>query len=486
MGHIHTHRHHEISVFQSLVEDVASRIEERLGQVLGAASPGSNGSRAPRKSEGHVAHDVASRISSHRIDGETIPATAPQDLRTTHGDAVDSLWSCAKLAAELLGARAAGNAEKANQILDELKFGTCDPEWVEAILHYLEFFGPSGKRRDIPYIRHESLDDFVLETLPADAKIALLGDWGTGTEEAIALLESLKEHQPDVVIHLGDIYYSGTARETHEFFLDILNQVFGRETHPIPVYTLTGNHDMYSGGQGYYALLPQLNPEPLFRAEQTQPASYFCLRSVDQAWQILAMDTGLHDHDPFTAGTRVTYLEPSEVEWHVDKVKRFSAEGGRTVLLSHHQLFSALETIGEISGKPKGQEAANPNLLDTFHRLQEAGAHDHSIAAWFWGHEHDLDVYRPYLGLEKGRCIGHAAIPMLVAREPYAGVPELPDPPELVDDPGNPGKPLELATVDEVYAHGFVILQLDDRERTATASYYQETDYSRPMYEERL
>lgn len=481
---IHTHRSAHASIFHSLVEDVASRIESRRGASLAAAPDAATSGN--RLTKDHPAIAVANRIIEHHQAGEEIPETPPADLSAQHGAVVETLWTCAKLAAELLAAKLAGNTQKAAEKEDELKFSTCDPAWAQAITQYLKYFGPKGERGAIPYVVYQQLDDFVLPTLPPNATVALIGDWGTGTADAITLLEAVRDHRPDVILHLGDIYYSGTADETHKFFLDILNSTLGRDENPVAVYTLTGNHDMYSGGVGYYQILPELNPPPVFQPEQAQPASYFSLRSQDGAWQFLALDTGLHDHDPFTVSDDITYLEDSEEAWHIDKIARWSAQGGRTILLSHHQLFSAFELIGgKDAQKPAGQEAANPKLLASFRKFQAAGDPG-AIAAWFWGHEHNLCVYEPYLGLAKGRCLGHGAIPAFTEQDPYAVEASLPNPPALVADPRNPGAPLKLGVVDQAYAHGFAIVRLDDRDRSATVSYYQETDYTRPMFVERL
>jgi Calcineurin-like phosphoesterase len=481
---IKTHSSAHASIFHSLMEDVAQRIEERRGASM-AEAPDSAQSGA-RRTTSHPAIAVANRIVAYQQARQEVPETPPEDLTGQHGGVVDTLWTCAKLAAELLAAKLAGNTQKASEKENELKFSTCDPAWAEAITQYLRYFGPEGERNNIPYVTYQDLDDFVLPTLPPNAKVALIGDWGTGTQDAMTLLEAVRDHAPDVILHFGDIYYSGTATETQKYFLDILNSVLGRDTNPIAVYTLTGNHDMYSGGVGYYQLLPQLNPPPLFAPEQAQPASYFALRSRDGAWQFLGLDTGLHDHDPFTVSDDITYLEPSEEAWHLDKLAQWGERGGRTILLSHHQLFSAFELIGgKNAQKDPGEEAANPKLLASFRKFQEAGPPE-AIAAWFWGHEHNLCVYQPYLGLAKGRCLGHGAIPAFTEQNPYAVETSLPDPPKLVADPHHPGAPLKLGVVDQAYAHGFAIVELDDRERSATVSYYQETDYSRPMFVERL
>jgi hypothetical protein len=63
-----------------------------------------------------------------------------------------------------------------------------------------------------------------------NARIALIADWGTGTDVAVSLLQSVKQQKPDVVIHLGDVYYSGTEAECDKFFLQIVDDVLDRAT----------------------------------------------------------------------------------------------------------------------------------------------------------------------------------------------------------------------------------------------------------------
>jgi hypothetical protein len=470
MSHIVPARHDVASLFQSLAETVAQRIDDRDGTA--SETRGTAGGKRPNVNHPVVA--AAGRIAGHWEQGEEAPATPPSGVKGT-------VYECAKLAAELLRARLTKDP-KAAELEDELKFSTCDPEWLEAITDYEKYFGPEGEKNPIPYVRYQSMDDFVLPSLKPDARVALIGDWGTGTDDARRVLTQVAAHRPDVLIHLGDIYYAGTEDECQKYFLDLLDEVFDRQANPLPVYTLTGNHDMYSGGAGYYGLLPKLNPSPPYAPDQGQPASYFALRTTDGAWQLLAMDTGLHDHDPFTVSKDVTWLEPAEEAWHVDKVKRFTAGGGRTVLLSHHQLFSAFSGIGDYASRPAAERAVNPKLMATWAKLREAG----DVAAWFWGHEHNLCIYRPYAGLAKGRCVGHGAIPTFLESDPYAVLDGLPDDrPQLVDQLDAPGTPVELAADDQVYAHGFVIVQLDDQDRSATASYYQETA-DEPLWVERL
>ncbi|HKV10215.1 MAG TPA: metallophosphoesterase [Thermoanaerobaculia bacterium] len=467
MSHIETHSHPVASLFQSLAETVSQRIDEHKN--------GASDSAQSRPTVGDPMVDVANTIAGYITTGEDIPKDPTAELVAKHGAGIKDLWDCASISAQLLDAKAKGDTAKAAQLEDELKFSTCDPHWIEAITQYVDFFGLDGKKGEIPYVRYQQMDDFVINQLPKNARIALVGDWGTGTEDAIDLLKQVAKHNPDVLIHLGDIYYAGTPDECQKYFLDIVDQVFDRTSGRVPAYTLCGNHDVYSGGVGYYGILPKLNPAPPFATGWAQQASYFALRSP--RWQLLAMDTGLHDQDPFHVVDSVTYLDPQEEAWHVDKIRSFSEGGGRTILLSHHQLFSAFSGIG------KG--AINENLQGSWQKFQAAGGAS-GIAGWFWGHEHNLCVYEPFAGLQKGRCIGHGAIPAFLSPSPYQPLANIEPLPALVDAPGEAGKKLELATSGSVYDHGFAILELDDDALTAKASYYQSSQPDQAMFVEQI
>ncbi|MBY2937188.1 metallophosphoesterase family protein [Rhizobium leguminosarum] len=198
---------------------------------------------------------------------------------------------------------------------------------------------------------------------------------GTGARPALDVLRAITAQDPDILIHLGDIYYSGTQEECRKSFMEPIEQVF-RQGATRPVYTLPGNHDIYCGGVGFYDLISKLNPAPF-----TQPASFFCLRAENEKWQFLAMDTGQHDRSPYSvavaAADATTRIEDDELEWLCDRMREFT---GKTILLSHHQLFSAYSGIGP-EGKYGSRDAVNPNLLKAFRELTSAG----DVSAWFWG-----------------------------------------------------------------------------------------------------
>lgn len=308
-------------------------------------------------------------------------------------------------------------------------FTSCDPRYAEAVEQYVEFF--KIKKGTVPYRVWKNLSDFIIDwEVPANAKIAIVGDWGTGLPEAKALLDSIARKNPDIVIHIGDIYYAGTEFEVENYFWNIWKSTF--DLSKVRTFTLAGNHDMYSGGGPYYQLIDRLG----------QPASYFCLRNAD--WQFIALDTGLHDDDALDA--RPTYLEDTEVQWLNDKVA--TADGRRTVLISHHQLFTAFENIGG--------HAVNTRLLG------QVGDVLPQTTVWFWGHEHDQVIYKPWQGV-LGRCIGHGAYPV--------GVTEIPAAPEF---PDVPREPVTLSKGPSFYAHGYALLELNGP--SMRVSYYQDSD----------
>jgi len=137
-------------------------------------------------------------------------------------------------------------------------------------------------------------------------------------------------------------------------------------------------------------------------------------------------------------------------DWHVDKLKNFA---GRTILLSHRQLFTA---FGDGVGKGESGKtlAYNPKLYSAFQPFMK------SVALWLWGHEHNFEVFEPYIGLDKGRCIGAAAIPVLKEQSPYGQIGD----PDLQGQTVVPTLKQGIAQLsmnnDNVYFHDYAIMTL--------------------------
>jgi Calcineurin-like phosphoesterase len=200
-------------------------------------------------------------------------------------------------------------------------------------------------------------------------RIAVFGDWGTGLYGAPLIRDSIAADSGiDIVLHLGDVYYSGKQDEIASRFTDMWPKRPGALNR-----SLNGNHEMYCGGQPYVDAIagPPFN----------QACSHFAYENDN--WTIVGLDSAYEDHD----------LAPSQASWLADLVGR--ARGRRIVLFSHHQPFSLLSGQG-------------PKLVDKLRPLLEGG----KIFAWYWGHEHECVLYDKHPSWNMyGRCIGHAGMP---------------------------------------------------------------------------
>jgi len=352
----------------------------------------------------------------------------------------DPLEDCARAAAKFLWAEIEGDQKDSNLYAGELQKSVCDAVgWTECLTTYLGYKALLEKPMYRP-------NQNVVVDLGTKTKIAIIGDWGTGDDVATNVLNQVGALKPDLLLHLGDVYYAGTQNEAKDNFLNICRSVLGG----IPLYTLCGNHDMYSGGQGYYWLLDQVG----------QKSSYFCLRN-DQ-WMFLAMDTGFHDNNPFNVSTNMTQLVTqdgwSEANWHLNQISE--AGDRRLILLSHHQLFSPFGSVGSLEGVPY---AYNPNLHNVFASALP------KVEWWFWGHEHTLGIYPAYMGLKRGRCIGASAVPVFQDQQSYATASGL----KTFDGGGMPTWDMNgvLGNTDNMYNNCFAMMTLNGA--SAAVDYYE-------------
>ncbi|MFO1494748.1 MAG: metallophosphoesterase [Lysobacterales bacterium] len=315
-------------------------------------------------------------------------------------------------------------------------------------------------------------------TFPDNARIIILGDWGTSLPDAQALLEAVWDltytHDPSrpiLFLHLGDIYYSGLPVECQQNFYDVFararqtlasryGQAFQSSAAQSKIYAIPGNHEYYSKGYGYFQLIDQLNAE----LGTGQLCSFFCLRNQSQTFQFLGMDTGQGDHNAFEpiapiifehllpwAERRINELVPfplsiwvdrwleatiedytgpfppqlqsTELSWH--RARLAEAPRTQTILLSHHQLYSAVEAIDH-----RTPQFVNTHLLKDFQSYFLS-----QVPMWLWGHEHSYAIYGfGTFGLDQGRLLGSSSFEASQATDhPYrVAFPEIPF------DPGMP------------------------------------------------
>lgn len=226
--------------------------------------------------------------------------------------------------------------------------------------------------------------------MPDVVKIGLAADWGTGTDSAYAVGQGIAKEKPDITIHLGDVYYSGDHEEFANYFLP--PDCWPRGSRG--TYTLTGNHEMYSGGRAYFDFaLPTLG----------QAASYFCLENAN--WRIVGIDTGYDCTTGlrFAIGEDHTTVHGEVLGWLERVVFADPTDRRPVVLLSHHQWFTAFDS----HCYPDVGRQLQP-YLDRVH-------------LWFWGHEHRFAGYTLTAPASGGtpiraRCIGHGGMPVEIGR----------------------------------------------------------------------
>ncbi len=217
------------------------------------------------------------------------------------------------------------------------------------------------------------MPDDVPTLMPVDFRLAILGDWGSGLYGAPVSASSIRSAVPrfDAVIHLGDVYYAGTPREVTERFLNLWPSIPGASS-----WALNSNHEMFSGGAGYFDTTLR---DPRFALQRGSS----CFAWENDHFVFLGLDTGYHDHD----------LGPEQGGW----IRRCAAAAHdrKLVLFSHHQPFSAFDRQGT-------------KLVEALRDLLE----ERRVVAWYWGHEHRCVFFGKHARWSTwGRCVGHGGYP---------------------------------------------------------------------------
>jgi hypothetical protein len=244
------------------------------------------------------------------------------------------------------------------------------------------------------------------DALTDDARLVVVGDWGTGLPRARDVATHMRAHVADAlaegrqvhVIHLGDVYYSGLESEDRRRFLDLW-PVTPQQAGAVKSWSLNGNHDMYSGGFGYFTTLLGDARFSAQRSPDGKASSFFRLRSP--SWDLVGLDTAWDDNVVSTG--RVAVLKDPQAEY----VSRVAADSDRKmVLFSHHQLVSIYDVCD--LGTTLGNKLASTLKAER-------------VKAWWWGHEHRAITYAAANGVHYPRCLGNGGVPVLPDPDPPAG-----------------------------------------------------------------
>jgi hypothetical protein len=249
-------------------------------------------------------------------------------------------------------------------------------------------------------------------------KIAVAADWGTGTLESETVAENMKGCSPNYTVHLGDVYYMGDVPEVKENCLGHCTKKYKGVQWPVQnclgSFALMGNHEMYSGGEGYFrdfiSTLGLLNSNGTVKDPQS--ASYFCLET--DRWIVLGLDTGYHSAGfpllaPVPLINRIpslnvdARLDEKMLTWLQQTIEALTAAGSANksiLLLTHHQPISSFE----------------PAFTKSARQLAQLSFFNEREFVWLYGHEHRLTVYEKQTIANSltahPRCIGHGGMPV--------------------------------------------------------------------------
>lgn len=292
------------------------------------------------------------------------------------------------------------------------KFEPNDLGWVACLLARL-----SSQRQPFPGGSPSPV------RIPDRVRIALAGDWGTGNGAAMAVGHLMEAQKPDLGIHLGDVYYCGTAAEERRRFVDVW------PVGTLGSFALNSNHEMYSGGEGYFTVAL---PDAKFSRQGG--FSYFALHNAD--WVILGFDTAYFSSDFLYQKGKLnqSQIDFAAVQLHDPSVGlRPDGSRKRVMVLTHH---NALD----------GKGIADAGLVNQV-RIAVGGLPD----AWYWGHDHVPGVFPPQSDdagvVMHARCVGHGGVPYA----PEGNKTRLWTETVLADDMDEPDRAL----------NGFALLDLD-------------------------
>jgi calcineurin-like phosphoesterase family protein len=278
------------------------------------------------------------------------------------------------------GAAAPDQPSSPVEIVGTKQYEDLDPGWIGSFYNYLF-------SKKVPFPTHNESarpgeQGSGIVPVADTITLALAGDWGTGNASSTAIARRIAAlaPQPSYTVHLGDVYYSGTPdEELQRFVTPWPSGVDG-------AFAINSNHEMYSGGKGYFSRALE---SPKFRLQQG--LSYFALENAH--WIIFGLDSAypsqafLYDKGE---------LDAVQLRFLARHGARARAAGKRVMVLTHHQ---PIEMDGSV---------VEP-LCDKVTRA--VGVRE---LTWYWGHIHGAAVLQPKIvnGVTiHGRCVGHGGVP---------------------------------------------------------------------------
>jgi hypothetical protein len=279
----------------------------------------------------------------------------------------------------------------------DIPYGQFDPGWAMAGI--LNIFRSMRIIHD-----HKFIETPAIVTSFAGQEsltVCLIGDWGTGLWKdgkydppSKLIADAIKNMPvpPDIIIHLGDVYYSGLKSEEQRNLLDMFPTARGKFN-----FTLNSNHEMYSGAHGYF---DNALKDPMFSCQTN--GSYFAIKFMN--WVILGLDSAYFDRSAMVL--KGALADDNSVQKDFIRSLNISAHH-KIILLTHHP------------GMDYNGMEINRLLVQQVYEALGNIYPDY----WYYGHIHNGIVYNQFSAVgdptyqtrsgtyPRLRCVGHSAIP---------------------------------------------------------------------------
>lgn len=295
------------------------------------------------------------------------------------------------------------------------KYCQLDPMWTVVFVYYVwyKYIHPGGVH---DFIKQPCITTFNSSS-PDGARVAIIGDWGTGTYKdgnvdecpAQLVIDGIMalDKVPEYIIHLGDVYYAGTRKEERKNLINMLPSHYTGK-----LFTMNSNHEMYDGANGLFK-------ETIHNSkfEPQQGSTYFSLEVED--WVIVGLDSAFYDESFLYMDGAIfnKHGGQEQVQFLKDKEQAARAAGKQLMVLTHHNPI-------EYDGSALTDSKSNEGSL--WEQVVVQALEGRIPDAWYWGHVHNGIVYDipelkkqgklPKITLKEGenpklRCCGHASMP---------------------------------------------------------------------------
>lgn len=211
---------------------------------------------------------------------------------------------------------------------------------------------------------------------------AVLGDSGTGLPAQHAIASVIRDAQPDLVLHSGDVVYPSFV----DVYADLrCLSVYGEHMRSVPYFFSLGNHDLYSTSTAYLNAfhLPTNNvPPEVHLAENTSPEHYYSFDHGDAHFSVLFI--------PYLHQYELKFGDPQYL-WLKEDLES-SNKPWKFLLFHHPMMTSSLHRNDDNTGN--GIPDAN-DVLDLILPL----ARQNGVQMVFSGHDHVFERSNPIEGV---------------------------------------------------------------------------------------